>query len=280
VAALVSVGIPTYNRRELAVRAVRSVLAQDHQELEVIVSDDASPDDTAAAIEAIGDPRVRFTRQPVNLGHAANYDWVLRQARGEYFMWLADDDHLGPGYVRRCLEELGRGAVLAAGLARYTFEDGREIDERPTDLHDARPGARLVRFFANVNMNGALFGLARRRDWEGFPDEIGGDWMLVGEMALKGRVSTLRDVRLHRSASGISADPERFARDWGLEGLAARHHHLVVARNVVRRFGARAPVAARLAALTLLRYPALDYARRAGLGVLEPRISAWLRSRG
>ena len=274
-----SVGIPTYNRRELAVRAVQSVLAQDFEDLEVIVSDDASPDDTAAAMAAIGDPRVRFTRQPVNLGHAANYDWVLHQARGEYFMWLADDDHLDPSYVRRCLQELQDGAVLAAGLARYTFDDGREIDERATDLRDPRPGRRLVRYFANVNMNGALFGLARREDWRGFPDEIGGDWMLVGEMALRGRVTTLRDVRLHRSASGISADGERFAREWGLTGFAARHHHLVVARNVVRRFGTRAPVASVVAALTLLRYPAIDLARRAGLGALEPRISAWLRSR-
>ena len=96
-------------------------------------------------------------------------------------------------------------------------------------------------------------GLARRTDWEGFPDEIGGDWMLVGEMALKGRVTTLRDVRLHRSASGISADGERFAREWGLTGFAARHHHLVVAAHVVRRFGTRAPLAS---STTAVRLPA------------------------
>ena len=101
--------------------------------------------------------------------------------------------------------------------------------------------------------------------------------MLVGEMALRGRVTTLKDVRLHRSASGISADGERFARSFGLRGLAARQHHVVVAAAVVRRFGSRVPVAATLAALTLLRYPVIEFARRAGLGWLEPHISAWLR---
>ena len=157
-APLVSVGIPTYNRRPLLERAVRSALGQDLADIELIVSDDASPDDSAAAMAAIDDRRLRFTAQPANLGHAANYDWVLRRASGEYFMWLADDDWLDPTYVRRCLEAL-RGdpaTILVCGLARYYVGDVHEVDERPTDLLEARAGARLLRYFARVNMNGAL----------------------------------------------------------------------------------------------------------------------------
>ena len=280
-----SVGIPTYNRRPLLERAVRSVLAQDHGEIELIVSDDASPDDSAAAMTAIGDPRLRFTRHPVNLGHAANYDWVLRQARGEYFMWLADDDWLDPSYVRRCLAAL-RGdpaTILVCGLARYYVGDVHEVDERPIDLLDERPGARLLRYFARVNMNGALFGLARREDWlrRGFPDVAGGDWLVVAELAGRGKLRTLRDVHVHRSMTGLGGDEERLAGSFGLTGFLARHHHVWVARHLARELRPRhGPlVAAAVAALVTARFEGPKLARRAGLGGIEQRLIAAVRAR-
>ena len=253
---LVSVGIPTYNRRATLERAVRSVLAQDHAELEVIVSDDASPDDTAAAMQAIDDPRLRFTRQPVNLGHARNYDWVLRQARGERFMWLADDDWLDPSYVSRCLQALTPGTAIAAGRARYYVDGAFRTLERRITLPERRPGARVAHFFAVNSMNGPLFGVARTADWRrfGFPDVVGGDWLLVAKMAQLGRIVTLDDVHIHRSMDGLGGDPERLARSFGLDGFWARHHHVWVARNLARELDGVGGLAA--AALVLARFAA------------------------
>jgi glycosyltransferase involved in cell wall biosynthesis len=285
VAPLVSVGIPTYNRRPLLERAVRSVLAQDHADLELIVSDDASPDDSAAAMAAIDDPRLRFTRQPVNLGHAENYDWVLRQARGEYFMWLADDDWLDPGYVGRCLAALRAdpATALVCGLARYYVDDVHEVDERPIDLLDERAGARLLRYFARVNMNGPLFGLARREHWlrTGFPDVPGGDWLVVARRAGIGKLRTLADVHVHRSMTGLGGDEQRLARSFGLSGFHLRHHHVWVARNLARELRPEhGPiVAAAVAALVVARFEGPKLARRAGLGGLEQRAIAWVRRR-
>ena len=69
---------------------------------------------------ATTDPRVRVLRQNRNLGHAGNYQVVLEAAEGEYFMWLADDDWLDPGYVARCLavlaEERGHDLGVRSGL--------------------------------------------------------------------------------------------------------------------------------------------------------------------
>ena len=301
-APLVTIGIPAYNRPWELERAVSSALAQDHPALEILVSDDASPDPAVAAMGrrlAGEDSRVRFARQPVNLGHAGNYQWVLDQARSDYFMWLSDDDWIDPGYVSRCLAILLEDAttVLACGLARYYREGAFVVDERPIELDSPRAGVRLVRYFGRVSMNGPLFGVARRGDLAavGFPPVVGGDWLLVAELAARGRVRTLRDVRIHRSITGLGADPSALARSFGLDGARATHHHLLVAVSVARRilagdggFGALRPalrplVAAVVAAEIVLRFTVGGLARRllGGrlAGTLERRVSSWLRAR-
>lgn len=298
-APLVTIGIPTYNRVASLERALRSALAQDQDGLEVLVSDDGSDDGTADAVRAIAgtDPRVRLIVQPVNLGHARNFQAVLDAARGEYFMWLSDDDRLDPAYVSRCLAALrADGDVLVCGLARYHADGRHVIDERPTDLRSARPGARVLAYFARVNVNGALFGVARRADLRaiGFADAVGGDWRLVSALAARGRVRTIRDVHIHRSLDGLSSDPEALARSFGMSGVRARRHHVVLAWRLAREIAAgpafaplsraeRAIVAPLSALLIVVRFPGIDLARRIlerlGLDGVEPAVTGWVRRR-
>lgn len=293
-APLLSVGMPTFDRAEGLERAARSVLAQSLGDLELVISDDASPSPDVARVGerlAAEDPRVRFTRQPRNLGHARNYRWVLEAARGPFFMWLSDDDWLDPRYAERCLEELRADARrrLVCGQALY-YSDGRLVaHERPIDLSERRSGARVLGYYARVNMNGALFGIARRDDLLEIPfqEVVGGDWLLVAGLAARGEVRTLRDVHVHRSMEGLGADPERLAQSFGLRGPLARWHHVLVARNVWREV-ARAgwePLPARFATATLcglvllIRYPAVQLLRHAGLGPIEERLVARARRR-
>jgi glycosyltransferase involved in cell wall biosynthesis len=295
---LLSIGIPAYNRPAQLERAVRSVLAQSWGELEVVVSDDASPDRRVAEVGrrlAVEDDRVRFVRQEANLGHARNYRHVLEQSRGEWFMWLADDDWLDDGYVARCLEELGRdGARLVCGRARYYGGEGPPVDERPIDLVARRPGMRVVAYYARVNMNGPLFGVARRADMLEIPfQEVpAGDWLLVAAMAARGRVRTLCDVRVHRSMDGLGGDQERLARSFGFTGALARWHHVWVAGKVWRELVAESALTARgpgrlavatlSAALVLSRFSGAQLLRRIGFGPVEGRLVAlarWRRGR-
>jgi len=300
---LVSIGIPAYNRSAEVDRAVRSALAQTYGEIEVVVSDDASPHlDVASVLRSLVavDHRVRVIRQPHNLGHAANYQRVLEAARGEFFMWLADDDWIEPDYVERCLTELrgDPGAGLVCGLASYYRDGARVATERPTQLRSTRAGVRVLRYYTGVTMNGALFGVARRRDLAavGFRDEVGGDWLLVGAMAARASVRTLTDVHIHRSAEGLSQDGVKLAQSFGLTGLPAQRHHLFVAGRLWRAIiigpplFPRLPVAGRLTVATaaavsiVVRFTLADAARSV-LGPtraarLERRVSAWLRADG
>ncbi len=297
---LVTVGIPTYNRAELVQRAVGSALGQDHDALEVIVLDDASTDETAEVLEpwAEHEPRLRYLRQDRNVGHARNFQAALDRAEGEYFMWLSDDDWVDPSYVSSCLEVLrGEGKhVLVAGLARYHSSGEHVVDERPTELLSARPGTRVLQYLTRVNVNGVLFGLARRADVQklSFPDEVGGDWLLVAGLAARGRVRTLPNVHIHRSMDGLSADAQRLARSFGLRGAIARHHHFAVAASFAREIvgsPAYAPMgrvqrvvtAALAAAVITLRFPGHAGLRwlleRAGHPEVEDQIISWVRAR-
>jgi glycosyltransferase involved in cell wall biosynthesis len=97
----VTIGIPTLNRSVLALRAIRSALAQTYADIEVVVSDDVSTDDTVAQVRAINDPRLKLYEQAQRLGLVANFDFCLRHATGEFFLLLGDDDLLLPEAVEQ-----------------------------------------------------------------------------------------------------------------------------------------------------------------------------------
>ncbi len=97
----VTIGIPTLNRSGLALRAIRSALAQTYSDVEVIVSDDASTDDTVARVQEIHDARLVLFQQQRRLGLVGNFDFCLRHATGEFFLLLGDDDVLLPTAIER-----------------------------------------------------------------------------------------------------------------------------------------------------------------------------------
>ena len=134
----VSVLIPTYRFERYLAEAIESVLAQDFGDFEVIVSDDASPDRSAEIARgyAARDSRIRVERHGTNIGMVANWNWCLREARGEYCKYVFGDDCL----VSR--EALGRmvalldkspGTVMAAS-SRLVIDDASRPEEVWDDL--------------------------------------------------------------------------------------------------------------------------------------------------
>lgn len=89
---LVSVVIPAYNRAHLIGRAISSVLAQSHQRFEIIVVDDGSNDDLAAALAAVADRRLHCIAHPRNRGAAAARNTGVAEAIGEFVAFLDSDD--------------------------------------------------------------------------------------------------------------------------------------------------------------------------------------------
>src|SRR4029078_4573899 len=103
---LVSIGIPTYNRGSLLHRSIDSALNQDFENIEIVISDNASTDETPQVClsYAAKDRRIKYIRQTTNLGPTTNFNEVLKHASGVFFMWLGDDDWIDTSYVRTCVE--------------------------------------------------------------------------------------------------------------------------------------------------------------------------------
>lgn len=105
---LVSVVLPTYNRRKLVTRAVQSVLEQSYRNLELIVVDDGSSDATGEALEYFtGDPRFHYLYQS-NKGQSAARNRAIDRSCGEYIAFLDSDNYWLPEKLERQLEFLGR----------------------------------------------------------------------------------------------------------------------------------------------------------------------------
>ena len=93
---VVSVGLPVRNGAERIEHVVRSVLDQDHENLELVICDNASTDDTEELCRELAnqDSRIVYHRNPVNIGLLNNFIRVMQLSSGTFFRWVGDDDWL------------------------------------------------------------------------------------------------------------------------------------------------------------------------------------------
>jgi glycosyltransferase involved in cell wall biosynthesis len=126
-----SVGLPVYNGEKYLPEALDALLGQSFSDFELIISDNASIDGTAEICHnyAARDPRIRYFRQPVNLGAARNHNFVVKQARGEYFKWASHDDLYARDLLLRCVEALDTRpeVVLSHAWQAYIDAEGNII---------------------------------------------------------------------------------------------------------------------------------------------------------
>ncbi len=129
---LVTIAIPTFNRAHWVKECVLSALSQTYVNFEVVVSDNASTDATADVLASLAGPRLRVIQQERNLGLIPNWNACLAEARGDYIVFLPDDDRIAPWLLERCVAQIVSAPqvsiVFALGDA-YFAADGRV---RPT----------------------------------------------------------------------------------------------------------------------------------------------------
>jgi glycosyltransferase involved in cell wall biosynthesis len=199
---LVSIGVPTYNRADSLRRTLRSVLDQDYEDVELIVGDNASTDSTGLVREELLDEvRVRWTTHTSNVGAMRNFEHVLSLARGDYFMWLADDDALAPGYISGCLKVLRDepNAVVAVGAAIYRC-DGAIVREERHEYRGTSASARLKQYYRTVDGNPFFYGLMQLEESRvGVPfsePAVGLDWVHVARHIFNGQAVLAKDAKI------------------------------------------------------------------------------------
>jgi len=99
----VTIAIPTYNRASWLDECLRTTLAQSYDNFEVLVSDNASTDGTAEQLKKIDNARLRVLTQQQNIGLIPNWNACLAAAKGEYIIFVSDDDRIAPWLLDRCV---------------------------------------------------------------------------------------------------------------------------------------------------------------------------------
>lgn len=129
---LLTVIVPAYNYGRFLAQCLESVLAQGVEDLEILVLDNASSDDTPVVMARFAnEPRVRYMRNRQNVGAGHNWMNGLRIARGRYFCFLSADDYFNPGHLARLLPLLQANPQVAIGYTRINWvdEQGRALNQ-------------------------------------------------------------------------------------------------------------------------------------------------------
>jgi glycosyltransferase involved in cell wall biosynthesis len=228
--ARVSIGVPVFNGARYLGACLDSLLDQTYPELEVLISDNASTDETPDICRAYcqRDERVRYHRQPRNRGVAANYRFLVEHAGGEFFKWAAYDDLCAPQFVERCVAALEHSPTDVLAFPDTTFIDGAGEPLPRTDgdvrwRNHPSPTGRLNDLLTDNTRSFAKwqFGVIRRdallqtgliRNYDA------SDLVLMAELALLGGFTRVGEplfhLRIHGATSGVAnASPAELA-DW------------------------------------------------------------------
>jgi len=257
----VSIGLPVYNGERYLAASLESLLGQTFGDLEVVVCDNASTDGTGEIVHDFKrrDRRVRYIRNPVNIGANRNYNLAMSLARGDYFKLGADDDVLEPSYIQRTISLLDNDptASLAHSGIRYIGDDGapliydparkRYVDhagltsiEPPdpnygTDDDPVRRFHKVLRYSVTSHFSLGMLRVSMLRRTHGFGPYYSADRAFLAEMALYGKFAAVPEVlffkREHHNNSR-SLSPEQRIR-WSGQTLASRQAEYVHLMRVV-----------------------------------------------
>jgi glycosyltransferase involved in cell wall biosynthesis len=282
----VSIGLPVYNGERYLSESFESLLGQTFTDFEIVVCDNASTDGTADIARAFAarDRRVRYIRNPENIGANRNYNLTMTLATGQYFKMGADDDVLEPAYIEKAVAILDAnpGVSVAHSGIRYIDDDGAPLVYDPVsrrltdttgriaielpDLNFALDDDPVERFRSvlrhTVTCHFAL-GLLRMsvlRRTKGFGLYYSADRAFLAEMALYGTFAETPEILFNKrehSKNSRSLTPEQKRAFAGQRATMKRaeHTHLLrviwrsplPARDKVRCFAVGAgKVAARL----------------------------------
>ncbi len=188
---LVSVIIPTYNRPEYLKQAIASAVKQTYQNIEIIVSDNCSPENPQAIVESFQDPRIKFWRQQQNIGMLANQMSAFNMAQGKYLASLHDDDIWNEDFLAKLVPHLeANSGLVLAFCDHYIIDKNSKINQAASEENTR--AYKRNQLAQGVYQNFYQIGLVDKSipvaaacvirndfiDWHSIPAEVGGMWDL------------------------------------------------------------------------------------------------------
>jgi glycosyltransferase involved in cell wall biosynthesis len=245
---LVSIGLPTFNRVDTLRQAIESVLKQSYTNIELVISDNASTDETERVCREYAeiDSRVTYIRQSINLGPSPNFVAVLEQSHAEFFMWLCDDDWLDDTYIEQCVSVLSSDpkTCLVGGVAKYYRGSDYTYTGTVTNLLQDQKVERMLTYYKTISDNGIYYGIWRRANLLNIPltNTMGNDWHQLAAAAYSGKIRTVEGIYIHRGLEGSTVSYTAIAEQMDLPNMEKNFPHLSIAVNAAIDICTRVPV--------------------------------------
>ncbi len=202
--------MPEYNGADYVRIAIDSILLQTFRDFELVISDNASEDETQKICEeyAAKDDRIIYSRVSENLGALPNFNRVWELPSGKYFKWASHDDWISPRYLQKCIEAMGadNGIALAYGqMCRLGGGDNTKVlVHTPKEtIHSTSMISRFHDSLWKLKFY-PIFGVFRSSvfgDTIGLTNNPGSDRILLAEIAIRGRFSQLPYITLFQRSS-------------------------------------------------------------------------------
>lgn len=198
--ATVSIGMPLYNESRWLRQALDALCAQTFSDWELIISDNASTDSTWEILQeyAAKDSRIVLHRQPENIGTIENFEFVLAQAQGKFFVWASGHDLWSGNFLAVLVQEMQANPKLALCMAETVLIDEEShplsVYEEVIDTRSEQSAAgRIFAVYERIKRCNAIYGLHQREillralPW---PRVMGGDLVILVRIAGLGDVAS------------------------------------------------------------------------------------------
>jgi glycosyltransferase involved in cell wall biosynthesis len=194
---LVTIGLPVFNRERFVRQSIESLLNQTFRDFYLIISDNASTDNTGKICEeyARKDSRVRYFRNSENIGLSPNFNRVFSLSQSPYFKWSTSDDYWAPTMIERALEimEADRSIVLCYPKTTLVNQEGGDPQPYEDNLHlvSDDPEERFIQLLSRIGLAHQHTGLIRAeilRRTHLLGVYPGSDEVLLAELTLYGKI--------------------------------------------------------------------------------------------
>jgi len=210
---LVSIGMIVYNDASYLKEALDSLINQTFHNLEIIISDDCSTDDSPKICEEYSrkDDRIKYTRNEENIGEITNINKVANLAQGKYFMWASGHDKWDSSYIEKCVNKLEENpkASVCFTFRKYINESGNEQKIGKIKL-DTSNNSQFMGFLKAIWFlcDHVMYGVVRRdalKKTRKYICVLSPDHVLRTELALQGKIIQITEplfyFRQHRIES-------------------------------------------------------------------------------
>jgi len=221
----ISIGMPVYNGGKFLKKRLESILEQTFENFELIISDNASTDNTNEICKGFmnKDKRIRYIQQNQNNGVTWNLNYVLKESKAEFFMWAAADDMISNDFLEKNYKILKNNKNYVASISKINpiinideirekdffskLRDGLRDNSRPRTVFTIKGSFdEKVRLYLRKSSCQVIYSLFRRKELSTCFHEpfIGNDWTVFLNILKYGDLNVLDEVLMLENQSGIT----------------------------------------------------------------------------